>query len=78
MSKTTIPKTWMELRVIREKDGHSLTTLAKAAGMSLSYLSELENGHREPNAQMTKKLAQALNVPVSVLEKHRRIDPEVA
>lgn len=72
MSKT--PQTWMELRVLREKDGHSLTSLAKAADMSLSYLSDLENGRREPNARMTKKLAQALNVPVSVLEKARRIE----
>lgn len=66
--------TWQELRVLREKDGHSLTSLAKAAGMSLGYLSDLENGRREPNATVTKKLAVALNVPVSVLEKYRRID----
>lgn len=70
----TKQQTWMELRVLREKDGHSLTSLAKAADMSLSYLSDLENGRREPNARMTKKLAQALNVPVSVLEKARRIE----
>lgn len=67
-------QTWMELRVLREKDGHSLTSLAAAADMSLSYLSDLENGRREPNARMTKKLAVALNVPVSVLEKRRRIE----
>jgi len=67
-------QTWMELRVLREKDGHSLTSLAAAADMSLSYLSDLENGRREPNARMTKKLAQALNVPISVLEKARRIE----
>ncbi len=77
MTKTE-RRTWLELRVIREKDGHSLTSLAKAAEMSLSYLSDLENGQREPNARMTKKLAQALNVPISVLEKHRRIETEVA
>lgn len=63
---------WVELRVLREKDGHSLSSLARAAEMSLGYLSDLENGKREPNARMTKKLAQALNVPVSVLEKQRR------
>lgn len=68
--------TWQELRVLREKDGHSLTSLAEAAGMSLGYLSDLENGRREPNARMTKKLAIALNVPVSVLEKHRRIETD--
>jgi transcriptional regulator with XRE-family HTH domain len=64
-------KTWLELRVIREKNGDSLTSLAKRAEMSLGYLSDLENGKREPNAGVTKKLAMALNVPVSVLEKHR-------
>lgn len=62
---------WWELRVIREKDGHTLTSLAKAAGMSLGYLSDLENGRRWPNPQMTKKLAVALKVPTSVLEKPR-------
>lgn len=65
------PDVWWELRVIREKDGHSLTSLAKAAGMSLGYLSDLENGRRWPNAHMTKRLAVTLNVPVSVLEKPR-------
>lgn len=70
--------TWQELRVLREKDGHSLTSLAAAANMSLGYLSDLENGRREPNARVTKKLAMALNVPVSVLEKARRITDEVA
>lgn len=81
MSKRALPtRTWQELRVIREKDGHTLTSLAKAADMSLGYLSDLENGRREPNATVTKKLAVALNVPVSVLEKERRIstDDEVA
>lgn len=68
---TQAPDTWWELRVIREKDGHSLTSLAKTAGMSLGYLSDLENGRRWPNATVTKKLAVALNVPVSVLEKPR-------
>jgi transcriptional regulator with XRE-family HTH domain len=69
---------WVELRVLREKDGHSLSSLARAADMSLGYLSDLENGKREPNARMTKKLAQALNVPISVLEKQRRAEPAVS
>lgn len=72
---------WLELRVIREKDGHSLASLAKATKndegkpMSLGYLSDLENGKREPSAPITKRLARTLNVPVSVLEKHRRDEP---
>lgn len=58
----------MELRVIRQKDGHSLTSLAQAAGMSLGYLSDLESGKRKPNPRMIRKLADALKVPYSVLE----------
>ncbi len=74
------PNVWWELRVLREKDGHSLTSLAavttlgEGRPMSLGYLSDLENGRRQPNAKVTKALARALNVPVSVLEKDRRED----
>lgn len=65
-------RVWLELRTIRELNGDSLTSLHQRSGVSLSYLSQLENGVREPNPVVTKKLARALNVPVSVLEKHRR------
>lgn len=73
---TKPPDIWWELRVIREKDGHTLTSLAKATvldgkPMSLGYLSDLENGRRWPNPKVTKALALALNVPMSVLEKPR-------
>lgn len=70
-SMPTHRKPWVELTVLREKDGMSKTALAKAAGMSLSYLCDLENGQREPNAAMRTKLATALNVPKSMLEKRR-------
>lgn len=66
--------TWRELTVLREKDGMSKTALAKAVGMSLSYLCDLENGQREPNAVVRKKIALALNVPVSMLEKRSQIE----
>lgn len=71
MTTNPAPDIWWELRVIREKDGHSLTSLAKAAGISLGYLSDMENGRRWPNAVQTKKLATTLGVPVSVLAKPR-------
>ena len=67
---------WTELRVIRQKDGHTLSSLATEAKISLSYLSDLENGRRWPNPVQIKKLAVALNVPMSVLERERRIDPD--
>jgi transcriptional regulator with XRE-family HTH domain len=79
----TSTHTWTALRVLREKDGHSLTSLAKAAPdangkpMSLGYLSDLENGKRTPSPAIIKRLARALNVPMSMLEPRRDID-EVA
>ncbi|HUX70847.1 MAG TPA: helix-turn-helix transcriptional regulator [Cellulomonadaceae bacterium] len=79
MSTTPHQQPWISLRVIREKDGHTLTSLAKAAGgMSLGYLSDLEAGKREPNPAITRRLAVALNVPISVIEKDRRITEDVA
>jgi len=72
---------WWELRILRERDGHSLVSLAKAvppaqpgrkAGMSWGYLSDLENGRRAPSEAITVRLARALHVPVSVLRKSPR------
>ncbi len=67
---------WQELRVIRTKDNHSLTALAAAADMSLGYLSDLERGRHLPSAEATRKLAAALNVPMSVLERKRHVDSD--
>lgn len=67
---------WTELRVVRTKAGFDLTTLAERAGMSLSYLSDLERGRRLPNQTVLKKVAKALNVPVSVIERTKYIDDE--
>ena len=67
---------WNELRVVRTKDGYSLADLAKDAKISLGYLSDLEGGHRWPNATQLKKLAVTLNCPVSVLERHRNTDSD--
>lgn len=66
--------TWIELRVLREKDGQSLTQLSKESGVSLGYLSDLENGKRPPNPRVILKLARALNVPKSMLEPRRDIE----
>lgn len=73
------PRIWTELRVLREKDGHSLASLARATinpdtgkAMSLGYLSDLENGKREPSARITKLLANSLHVPLSMIEKRSR------
>lgn len=60
---------WAQLRIIRERTGWSSAELSRTSGVSAPYLSQLENGDRWPNATVTKKLAVALKVPVSVLER---------
>lgn len=60
---------WQELRILRERTGWSSAELSRTSGVSTPYLSQLENGDRWPNATVTKKLAVALKVPVSVLER---------
>lgn len=65
---------WIELRVLREKDGHTLSSLARHSGVSLSYLSQLESGVRKPSVAVIAKLAQSLNVPKSMIEPRRDMD----
>lgn len=69
-TKNQIP--WHTLTAMREKDGHTMASLAKTAGISPGYLNDLEKGRREPGHVVTKKLSRALNVPASAIEKHRR------
>lgn len=61
--------TWHQLRVIRERSGLSSAELAREANMARSYLSQLETGERWPNATVTKKLADALQVPYTVIAR---------
>lgn len=60
---------WRELRVLRERTGWTSADLSRESEVSAPYLSQLENGDRWPNPRVTKKLAEALRVPVSVLER---------
>jgi transcriptional regulator with XRE-family HTH domain len=61
----------LALTVLREKDGHTISSLAKLAGFSVGYINDLEKGRRKGNAVVIKTLAAALNVPVSLLEARR-------
>lgn len=67
--RSTTYGVWRELRVIRERTGWASADLSRESGVSAPYLSQLENGDRWPNPRVTKKLADALRVPVSVLER---------
>ena len=59
------------VRTLREKDGQSKTALAKRVGISLGYLNDIEHGRRlcKNNPGMIKRIAEALNVPMSMIER---------
>lgn len=55
----------------REKAGLTRTQLAEMCGVSLSLISEIEKGTRNATPAMIRKLAEALNCPVVILERKR-------
>ncbi|CEP66453.1 Cro/C1-type helix-turn-helix domain [Moorella glycerini] len=55
------------VRLLREKRGKSLSTLAEEAGISISYLSEIERGNVYPAIDTLKKITAALDVPLSAI-----------
>jgi len=56
-----------KLRILREKAARSISSLAEAAGISVSYLSEIERGNVYPAINTLKRIAAALEVPLSSL-----------
>ena len=55
------------LRQLRTKQGWSQEELAYRVGMDVSYLSEIENGRKEPCLRKIHELAQGLGVTLSKL-----------
>jgi transcriptional regulator with XRE-family HTH domain len=55
----------------RQKAGLTKTQLAETLGVSLSLISEIEAGTRNCTFAMQKRMAEALNCPVVVLERKR-------
>lgn len=54
------------LKFCRNQRGLSKTELAKKADISISYLTLLEQGKRDPNFSVVDKLCGALNIPMSI------------
>ncbi|MBE2199186.1 MAG: helix-turn-helix transcriptional regulator [Anaerolinea sp.] len=50
------------LRVWREYRGLTLQSLAEQVGISKSYLSQIESGHRSGSADVLKRIAAALQL----------------
>ena len=55
------------IRILRETNQVRLGDLAKEARLSVSMLSMIENGQREPSLGALRRLAGGLGVPMDVL-----------
>lgn len=55
------------LKLVRQFHKLSLTEAANRLGISKSYLSLIENGHKKPTLDLVEAYAKAFNMPVSQL-----------
>ncbi|MGE5553441.1 MAG: helix-turn-helix domain-containing protein [Betaproteobacteria bacterium] len=55
------------IRQEREERGWTLQQLAERAGVSVSYLSEIEQGKKRPSLKVARRLSQALGLPPTVI-----------
>lgn len=55
------------LRDFRTQKGQTLRQVAARANVALGYLSEVERGQKEASSEILASLAEALDVPVSLI-----------
>lgn len=72
-------RTIFGIKIKRHREAHHLTlaALAARAGVSTSYLAEIEAGKKSPKAEKTLALADALGVPYDELISSK-VDPDFA
>jgi transcriptional regulator with XRE-family HTH domain len=62
MATDELPQRRAKLQALRIDRGHTLTTLAAAADITLGYMSLIESGHRNPRPPVVKRIADVLGV----------------
>jgi len=55
------------LRDFRQRKGRTLRQVASRASVALGYLSEVERGQKEASSEILASVAEALDVPISVV-----------
>jgi transcriptional regulator with XRE-family HTH domain len=55
------------IKLCRGQRGLSQGDLAERAGLSVSYLSLIEQGKRTPNLEILEDIADALRIPLNIL-----------
>lgn len=54
-----------QIKTIRQELGMSRRAFSEAAGISDSYLAELEKGKKQPTVNILSKIANAFNISIS-------------
>lgn len=55
------------LRDFRQEKGRTLRQVASRASVALGYLSEVERGQKEASSEILASVAEALDVPISII-----------
>ena len=55
------------LRDFRQQKGRTLRQVASRASVALGYLSEVERGQKEASSEILASVAEALDVPISMI-----------
>ena len=55
------------IETLRKEHDASQIEFAESIGITQSYLSLIENGHKTPSLEVIKKVADSVNVPLAVL-----------
>lgn len=58
------------VRALRQERGWTQVEMADFLGMDRSYLSEIENGKKDPSLSMLKVMAEGLSISISKLTEN--------
>jgi len=57
----------LAVKTLRKNKGLTQSNFCEMVGITQSYLSQVENGNKEPSIDVVKKIADALGTPIPVL-----------
>jgi transcriptional regulator with XRE-family HTH domain len=55
------------VKAIRKKRNETQCNFAKQVGITQTYLSQVENGHKKPSMDVIEKIASATDTPLPIL-----------
>lgn len=68
----------LTVRGLRETKGMSRGELARAAGISASYLKKIENGDRNPGLEIYQRIAEVLDADIAIRNSDGTVKGECA